>query len=129
MSMEHTAFGFDAAMGFQMIEASADRVVISWPVTEANHQPYGIVHGGAYCGVVESAASWAAGLWLGDRGKVVGVSNHTDFLHAVSGGTLTATATPLHRGRTQQLWLVDVRDERDLLVARGQVRLQNLTQG
>jgi uncharacterized protein (TIGR00369 family) len=121
--------GFDAAMGFRMVEAGPDRVVIAWDVSEANHQPFGIVHGGAYCGIVESAASWGAGLWLGERGKVVGVSNHTDFLRAVSSGTLTATATPLHRGRSQQLWQVEVLDTDDRLVARGQVRLQNLTAG
>jgi 1,4-dihydroxy-2-naphthoyl-CoA hydrolase len=40
---------------------------------------------------------------------------------------MTATATPIHRGRSQQLWLVDVCDEQNRLVARGQVRLQNLS--
>jgi 1,4-dihydroxy-2-naphthoyl-CoA hydrolase len=39
---------------------------------------------------------------------------------------MTATATPIHRGRSQQLWLVEVADEQRRLVARGQVRLQNL---
>jgi uncharacterized protein (TIGR00369 family) len=58
---------------------------------------------------------------------VVGVNNSTDFLRAVTEGRLTATATPVHRGRSQQLWQVAVTDEQDRLVARGQVRLQNLT--
>ncbi len=34
----------------------------------------------------------------------------------------------MHRGRTQQLWAVTVTDEQDRLVARGQVRLQNITE-
>jgi acyl-coenzyme A thioesterase PaaI-like protein len=33
---------------------------------------------------------------------------------------------PVHRGRLQQLWQVSIRDEAERLVARGQVRLQNL---
>ena len=119
--------GFDAAMGFRFLEGGPDRVVLTWDVAEANQQPYGIVHGGTYCGAVESAASWGAALWLGERGKVVGVSNHTDFLRAATDGRMTATATPIHRGRSQQLWLVEVLDEQHRLVARGQVRLQNLT--
>jgi 1,4-dihydroxy-2-naphthoyl-CoA hydrolase len=119
--------GFDAAMGFHFLEGSADRVVLTWDVSETSLQPNGIVHGGTYCGAVESAASWAAQLWLGDRGTVVGVSNHTDFLRAVTGGRMTAAATPIHRGRSQQLWLVEVLDEQQRVVARGQVRLQNLT--
>ena len=119
--------GFDAVMGFRFVEGGPDRVVLTWDVTEVNQQPYGIVHGGTYCGAVESAASWGAALWLGERGKVVGVSNQTDFLRAASEGHMTATATPIHRGRSQQLWLVEVVDEQQRLVARGQVRLQNLT--
>ncbi|HEY0357807.1 MAG TPA: PaaI family thioesterase, partial [Mycobacteriales bacterium] len=91
------------------------------------HQPYGIVHGGVYCSVVETAASVGGALWLGERGQVVGVSNQTDFLRAVRDGELTATATPVHRGRLQQLWTVEITDEQDRLVSRGQVRLQNIT--
>jgi uncharacterized protein (TIGR00369 family) len=75
---------------------------------------------------VETLASIGAALWLGDRGKVVGVTNTTDFFKAVSEGQLTSTATPLHRGRSQQVWLVETEDEQGKVVARGQVRLQNL---
>jgi uncharacterized protein (TIGR00369 family) len=89
------------------------------------HQPYGIVHGGVHCSVIETVASYGAALWFSD-GQVVGVSNQTDFLRAVREGRLTATATPIHRGRLQQLWLVEIRDRTDRMVARGQVRLQNL---
>ncbi|MBN9621110.1 MAG: PaaI family thioesterase, partial [Actinobacteria bacterium] len=57
-----------------------------------------------------------------------GVSNHTNFLRAArAGARLTATATPVHRGRSQQLWQVEVVDEDDHLTARGEVRIQNLT--
>jgi uncharacterized protein (TIGR00369 family) len=119
--------GFAEANGFTMPEATGERVVLQWDVTEAHHQPYGIVHGGVYCAAVESAGSIAGALWFGDRGKVVGVHNSTDFLRAVNSGRLTATATPIHRGRSQQLWQVAITDEQERLVARGQVRLQNLT--
>jgi uncharacterized protein (TIGR00369 family) len=117
---------FGRWLGLQIVEATGDRVVLTWDVGPQLWQPYEIVHGGVHCSVVESAASLAAALWLGDRGKVVGVSNHTDFLRSVHAGRLRATATPIHRGRLQQLWLVDIVDEQDRSVARGQVRLQNL---
>lgn len=119
--------GFADANGFAMTEATGDRVVLEWDVIAAQHQPYGIVHGGVYCAAVETAASVAGALWFGERGKVVGVNNSTDFLRAVTDGHLTATATPVHRGRSQQLWQVMITDGQDRLVARGQVRLQNLT--
>jgi uncharacterized protein (TIGR00369 family) len=112
-------------IGLEMLEASADKVVAAWDVRPDMHQPYGIVHGGIHCSVIETVASYAAALWFSD-GQVVGVANQTDFLRAVRDGRLTATATPIHRGRLQQLWLVEIQDETPRTVARGQVRLQNL---
>ena len=122
------AHGLNQAMGFRLDEAGPDRVVMTWTVGPQHLQPYGIVHGGVYCSVIEASASIGAALWYGDRGKVVGAANHTNFLRAARGGTLTATATPIHRGRSQQLWLVEVTDEEQRTVARGEVRLQNLAE-
>jgi uncharacterized protein (TIGR00369 family) len=118
--------GFAEHLGFEITEASPDRVVLEWDVRAEHHQPYGIVHGGVYCTAVETAASVAAAVWFGDRGKVVGVSNTTDFLRAAADGRLAATATPLHRGRSQQLWQVAVTAADGAVHAHGQVRLQNL---
>ena len=86
------------------------------------------MHGGVYCSIVESLASVSAHVWLSANGggTVVGVNNNTDFLRAISSGTLTAVSTPIHRGRRQQLWLITITDDNDRMVARGQVRLQNI---
>jgi 1,4-dihydroxy-2-naphthoyl-CoA hydrolase len=119
--------GFAEKTGFARTEATPERVVLEWDVGPEHHQPYGIVHGGVYCSAIETAASIAGAVWLGERGQVVGVNNNTDFLRAVTEGRLLATATPLHRGRSQQLWQVAITDEQDRVVAHGQVRLQNLT--
>ncbi|WP_185734944.1 PaaI family thioesterase [Micromonospora globispora] len=119
--------GLVALLGLKFDEVSGDRVVIRWQVRPELHQPFGIQHGGVYCSVVETAASVGGSLWLGDKGQVVGVSNQTDFLRAVRDGELTAVGTPVHRGRSQQLWQVEITDADGRLVSRGQVRLQNLT--
>ncbi|WP_433538331.1 PaaI family thioesterase [Micromonospora sp. CA-249363] len=119
--------GFVNLLGLKFEEATPDRVVISWQVRPELHQPFGIQHGGVYCSVVETAGSVGGSLWLADRGTVVGVSNQTDFLRAVPDGELRAVGTPVHRGRSQQLWQVEITDARERLVARGQVRLQNLS--
>lgn len=113
-------------LGLEFTEVSSDRVVASWVARPDLQQPYGILHGGVHCSVVETLASVGAALWMGDNGKVVGVSNSTDFYRAVREGTLTSTATPLHRGRSQQVWLVETVGEDGKVAARGQVRLQNL---
>ncbi len=118
--------GLDGVLGLELLSADGDRVRARLPVAPHLHQPYGIVHGGVYCTVVETAASIGGALWFGDRGHVVGVSNHTNFLRSVREGVLSVEATPVHRGRTQQLWQVTVTDDRERLVARGEVRLANI---
>ena len=120
--------GFIKLVGLRIEQASGDRVVLTCPVTPDLHQPFGLVHGGVYATLAETAASVGGSLWFGDRGKVVGVSNHTDFLRAVRGGELRAEATPLARGRTTQLWQVEISDERGRLVAHAKVRLQNVAE-
>ncbi|WP_055479789.1 PaaI family thioesterase [Sphaerimonospora mesophila] len=115
-------------LGLRFEEIGPDRVVAGWSVRRDLLQPHGILHGGVHCAVVESVASVAAGRWLGDRGTVVGVSNTTDFFVAVTeaNGRLTSTAVPIFRGATQQVWAVETVDAVGSLVARGQVRLQNM---
>ncbi len=117
---------FTASLGLVITEAGRDGATATWEGKPSLHQPYGIVHGGVHCSVVETLASLCAALWLGEGRRVVGVNNTTDFYRAVSEGRLTSTATPVHRGRTQQVWLVETRDDEERLVSRGQVRLQNL---
>ena len=120
--------GFIKLVGLRIEQASGDRVVLTCPVTPDLHQPFGLVHGGVYATLAETAASVGGSLWFGDRGKVVGVSNHTDFLRAVRRGELRAEATPLSRGRTTQLWQVEITDEQGRLIAHAKVRLQNLSE-
>ncbi len=121
--------GLNGALGFEFVEIGPNRVRVQVEVARIHQQPYGIVHGGAYCALIEAAASAAGAFWAIDQGMAgaVGVSNTTDFLRSVRTGRLVAEATPLHRGRSQQLWQVVVtRDLDDKPVARGQVRLHNL---
>ncbi len=117
----------DELLGIRVEEVSGDRVVAVCPVTPDLHQPYGLVHGGVYAALAETAASHGASSWLTGRGGTFGISNHTDFLRPVREGTLRAEATPLARGRTTQLWQVAISDDQDRLVAHGRVRLINLT--
>ena len=119
---------FDSELGLVFTEITPDGAKAELEVKPSLLQPAGIVHGGVYCAMVESMASTCAYVWLAAHGggNVVGVNNNTDFLRAITSGTVYGESEPLHRGRRQQLWLVTISDERDRVVARGQVRLQNL---
>lgn len=119
---------FDQEIGLQFTELSPDGARAQLEVTPKLLQPMGLVHGGVYCSIIESMASVAAYTWLATRGggNVVGVNNNTDFLRSIGSGMVYGAAEPIHRGRRQQLWLVTITDGADKVVARGQVRLQNL---
>jgi uncharacterized protein (TIGR00369 family) len=120
--------GFDNELGLEYLELTPDGGRARLEIKDKLLQPWGIVHGGVYCSIVEGLASVSGQVWLLENGggHVVGVNNNTDFLRAIGSGTVYGTATPVHRGRRQQLWLVTITDADDRLVARGQVRLQNL---
>ncbi len=121
--------GMDEHLGVEHLETTADKVVARFTIDARHLQPFGIPHGGVYCAVHESTASIGALLWLDGRGVAVGANNSTDFLRqAKVGDTITVTATPIHRGRTQQLWHLDSVDQDGRLIAQGQVRLANLEQ-
>jgi uncharacterized protein (TIGR00369 family) len=122
----HMNVGFAELIGLKYTGISADRVTAELAINPTLHQPYGIVHGGVYCAVIETLASVGGAYWYGRKGNVVGVNNNTDFLRSIREGTVYAEATPIHRGRSQQLWLVTIADAEGRLLARGQVRLANL---
>jgi len=124
---EHLADGLDGILGVKPVHIDVDKVVVEWTIDAQHLQPFGIPHGGAYCAVHESTASTGGFLWFGGKGHVVGTNNSTDFLRrAARGDTITTTAMPIHRGRTQQLWRVESADQDGRLIAQGQVRLANV---
>ena len=125
--------GLDAApaflrgAGLQVEDATGTRVTARIAAGPDHHTPWGVVHGGVYATAVESACSIGASLAVLDRGKyAVGLSNQTDFLRPHVEGELRVTATPIQQGRTQQLWLCEIARPDGKLVARGQLRLQNV---
>jgi uncharacterized protein (TIGR00369 family) len=119
------ASNFDELIGLRFLEVTPDGITAEIDVRPELHQPYGILHGGVLATVVETVGSMSGATWY--DGPVVGVSNHTNFLRAVREGRLTARSTPVHRGKTQQLWDIDITDEEGRLVARGQLRVTNMT--
>jgi uncharacterized protein (TIGR00369 family) len=122
------ASDFVRAAGLQLTEVGPRRVVGYLDLGPRHHTPWGMVHGGVYTTAVESAASLGAAAAVAERGQIaVGVNNTTDFLRSATEGRARVTAEPIYQGRTQQLWQVEIRRDTDgALLARGQVRLQNV---
>jgi uncharacterized protein (TIGR00369 family) len=122
--------GWDSALGLRVEELTSTRVVAYVDIDERHHQGYGIVHGGVWTSVVESVGSHGAAMAAHEitgQMAVVGIANSTDFLRPHRTGRVKATGTPIQAGRTQQIWLVEIEREDDgKMVARGQLRVQNL---
>jgi 1,4-dihydroxy-2-naphthoyl-CoA hydrolase len=109
-------------------EIGSTRVSGSVAADERHHQPWGLVHGGLYTTAIETFATAGAYEAVKDSGQhAVGVTNITDFLRPHRDGRLRVVATAIHQGRSQQLWQVELtRRDDGKLIARGQVRLQNV---
>jgi uncharacterized protein (TIGR00369 family) len=115
-------------LDIQFDEATPTRVSGSVAADERHHQPWGLVHGGLYTTVIETFATTGAYEAVRDHGQqAVGVTNITDFVRPHESGRLSVVANAVHQGRSQQLWQVEIRRPGDdKLIARGQVRLQNI---
>jgi len=110
--------GFEGVLGLEFTELSDEVVRGHVPVQDQLKQPYGLIHGGVYAAIAESLASWGTATGVMAEGKIAGgLSNQTSFLRPVTQGTITATATRIHRGRTTWVWDVEVHDDAGRLCA------------
>lgn len=105
-------------LGIRALEATPDRVVLEMDVGPHVHQPMGLLHGGASAVMAESAAS--IGAWVScdpEREYTVGIDLNISHLRAKSGGTVTATATPIRKGRAIHVWSIELTGEDGKAVA------------
>ena len=60
--------GWGEQVGMEFTEVGPERVVARIEAQPRHHQPYGILHGGVYCSIVESVASHGAGVLARSKG-------------------------------------------------------------
>jgi uncharacterized protein (TIGR00369 family) len=115
----------DGTLGIEVVSATPEHVVAELSVDDRHKQPFGLVHGGLYAVVAESAASIGGALTaMPAGGLAMGSSNNTAFVRPFVGeGVLTSTATRIHGGRTTQLWDVEHRDPQGRLCATSRVTI------
>lgn len=108
-----------ATLEVTAIELGAGRVVLSMPWRAELCTSNGLLHGGAMMALADSAGGACAFTNLPDG--AVGTStieSKTNFLGAVTGGVVTATATPLHVGGTTIVIETEVHADDGRLVAK-----------
>ena len=107
-------------MGLRLTEVAPGRVVGTLPVA-GNRQPYGLLHGGASCVLVETLGSIAAGIHAGPDRTAVGVDINVTHHRASPDGLLTGICTPLHEGSSTATYQVEMTDDAGRLVATGRL--------
>ena len=109
--------GLQGVLRIRILELTDDRVIATMPVDERTRQQLGILHGGASIALAETAASLgAAGRIDRERFMAVGQEINGNHLRPKSEGIVTATAVPVHVGRSSQVWSIEIRDEQRRLV-------------
>lgn len=95
-----------------------DYLTASMPVNEKTTQPAGILHGGASCALAETVGSVAANFAVDfQQYYCVGLSIYTQHIRSIKQGLVYGKATPIHLGRSTQVWNIDITDEQERLIA------------
>ena len=102
----------------EFTDVGADFLTARMPVAKTVYQPDGVLHGGATAALAESVGS-AAVFILNKNPKAIvrGIEISANHLKSVREGYVYARATPLHKGRTTQLWEIKITDNNDNLIS------------
>ncbi|WP_425461076.1 PaaI family thioesterase [Gracilimonas mengyeensis] len=119
------------ALGIEFTHIAKNKLTAIMPVNENSVQPFGILHGGASVALAETLCSVGGWFLLDDNEKtVVGVEINANHIRSVKmGGTVTATAKPVHAGRKIQVWECEIRDEKEKLVCSSRCTLAVIKAG
>ena len=105
------------AIGIEVAELSAERVVATMPVHGPTKQPFGVLHGGASVVLAETVASLGTYNLIDQESQLaMGLEINANHIRAKSEGLVTAVGTPLHTGRKVMVWDVRITDEEDKLI-------------
>jgi 1,4-dihydroxy-2-naphthoyl-CoA hydrolase len=106
-----------AHLGIEFLEINEDSLKARMPVDERTIQPAGILHGGASATLAESLGSVAANLCIDPAKKVcVGLEINANHIRPVRSGWVIGIVTPIHVGKTTQIWQIRIEDEAGKLV-------------
>lgn len=107
--MEHLDIEF-TAVGKDFVEAKM-------PVDHRHHQPYGLMHGGASVTLAETLGSVAAHYSVDNTKLTVGLEINANHIKSVRSGYVYGKATPIHVGKSTQVWSIAITDENENLVS------------
>jgi 1,4-dihydroxy-2-naphthoyl-CoA hydrolase len=104
-------------LGIKITGIGEDYIEATMPVDKRTHQVYGILHGGASVVLAETLGSLGAMLTI-DQSKYhcVGIDVNANHIKAIKSGNVIGRATPIHTGRSTQVWHIEIKNEQGELV-------------
>ena len=109
---------FPGLMGVEIAEATPERIVATLLVRPELCTSGGVCHGGAYMAFADTVGALGTVMNLPEGTRTTTIESKTNFLGPAPVDTrITAEATPLHRGKTTQVWQTMIRNEAGKLCA------------
>ena len=109
-------------LGIEFTEIGDDYIKARMPVDERSHQIHGILHGGATCVLTETLGSFASLMCVDpDKYYAVGSVITCNHLRPVKDGYVTATARPVHLGRSKHVWDILVHSDEGKIIAKSEL--------
>lgn len=106
---------FSSLLGFQLVSATVDSVVIELPITNSHTNGHAVCHGGVLFSLGDTALAFAAG-----ARRLMGVTAAADirfFATVTIGDRVRATTRVEHTGNRLATFAVDLHNQLGVLVA------------
>ncbi|WP_339699568.1 hotdog fold thioesterase [Algoriphagus aquimarinus] len=105
-----------AHLGIVFTEIGDNHLTATMPVDERTKQPMGLLHGGANVVLAETLGSVASSLTIDLNKQIcVGLEINANHLKGVKSGLVTGTTSPIHIGKSTQVWEIKITNEQGQL--------------
>ncbi|MBM3569221.1 MAG: PaaI family thioesterase [Alphaproteobacteria bacterium] len=109
---------FAKLLGLRVVAAAPEAVVAELTVREELCTRPAVMHGGAMMALADTLGAIGTMLNVPPGHGTTTIESKTNFVAAAPAGTLvTATCTPVHRGKRTQIWQTRLTDPKGKLLA------------
>lgn len=106
------------SLGIEFVKVGETSLEATMPVDERTFQPMGLLHGGANVALAESLGSVGTYLMINTKTHYgVCIEINANHVGSVMKGSVTGSASLLHKGKTTHIWNVEIKDENDRLIS------------
>ena len=98
-------------LGVEFLEVGDDFITARVPVDHRTRQPFGLLHGGVSVVLAETLGSCGAIYCTPPGHHVVGLDINANHIRAATSGWVTGKTTPVHVGRSTQVWAIELRND------------------